>query len=109
MSNYRQVSEALDRGVEPEMICQTCPWDRLCINPPTMTRSEVRAKMPPEDGPTLDNKAFTKTLIELMVFAGKDTQAEVCPVLAVRLRTSDGKGIADTIRTLMVAPAPAAR
>jgi hypothetical protein len=27
------------------MLCATCPWDRNCISPPTMTSEEVKAKV----------------------------------------------------------------
>lgn len=104
MSNYTQVSEALDRGVQPEMICSTCPWDRLCIEPPSMTRAEVAEKtaVPKvEDGQSMTDKVLTNSIINLLAFAGKDQSATVCPVLAVRLRTNDGKHVADTIRSIM--------
>ena len=32
-------------AVQPSMLCATCPWDRSCISPPTMTRAEIDAKM----------------------------------------------------------------
>lgn len=102
MSNYQSVSDALDRGVEPEYICQTCPWDRLCINPPAMTRGEVEAKMPRKNGEPIADKDVTKSLLDVILFAGKDTQAQVCPVLAVRLRSAEGKEVADTIRSIML-------
>jgi hypothetical protein len=40
-------------------------------------------------------------MIKAMTFAGRDTAAPVCPVLVDRLRSSDGKRIADALRELM--------
>jgi len=45
MSDYTKVSEALAEGVPPAAICSTCPWDRFCIEPPTMTKDDVSKKM----------------------------------------------------------------
>lgn len=100
MADYRQVSDALDRGVEPELICQTCPWDRLCINPPTMTRGEVEAQtaIPPQ-GAT--NKEINEALLKVVIYSGKDSTSSICPVLAVKLRSGDGKAVADAVRSIM--------
>ena len=103
MSTYQSVTDALAAGADPHMLCETCPWDRNCINPPTMTASEVRrkveAKPENEDGKT-DN--IISSLVNIMAFSGKDTSANICPVFAVRLRSSDGRALNDLVRATML-------
>ena len=43
----------------------------------------------------------TGSLLTALMFAGKDTSAQVCPVFALRLRSSGGRKIADTFKGLM--------
>jgi hypothetical protein len=43
--DYQRVNEALQSGADPAMLCELCPWDRLCVTPPTMTKQEIDAKM----------------------------------------------------------------
>ena len=96
--SYQQVSE--------------CPWDRRCINPPTMTRSEVRAKTEPPTPPTSDlgksesEKQLFTGLLNVMMFANKDRTVSVCPVLALRLSLPEGEEVAVTVRGLMKAMSP---
>lgn len=45
MTDYETVSKALASGVEPAMLCATCPWDRYCVTPPTMGRADVEARV----------------------------------------------------------------
>ena len=103
MSTYQSVTDALALGADPHMLCEMCPWDRNCINPPTMTASEVRqkvdAKPQHEDGKP-DN--IIGSLITIMAFSGKDTSASICPVFAVRLRSSEGRALNDLVRTEML-------
>jgi len=107
MSDYQRVKEALDRGVDPELLCSTCPWDRLCINPPTFSRSEVEEKTrPPDEDVDIRSKDFMKSLMNVVIFAGKDTDAKICPVLAVTLSTSDGRIVNESIRVFMTNKVP---
>jgi len=41
------------------------------------------------------------TLMTAVLYAGKDTSAQVCPVFALRLRSSGGRKIADTFKGMM--------
>jgi hypothetical protein len=41
------------------------------------------------------------TAMTSLLYANKDIQAFVCPVLAVRMQGSEGREIADTVRSLM--------
>jgi hypothetical protein len=98
------IREALKTGADPHMICATCPWDRTCIRPPAMTTGDVEEALNPD---TIRGEAgegegsLLVAMIKAMTFAGRDTAAPVCPVLVDRLRSSDGKRIADALRELM--------
>ena len=113
MSDYSKVSDALAEGADPEMLCMTCPWDRFCITPPKMTRSEIeqakdKAK---QDDEAAAAKAKSEgrgagglpvgVLISTLMFAGKDTAADMCPVLALRMRSEEGAELVATIRRQM--------
>lgn len=112
MSDYQAVQKALASGAEPSMLCATCPWDRNCVTPPEMTSADVEARM--ADAKEKDKQAaeqarlsgkdpgmpFT-SLMTVLTFAGKDTSAQVCPVFALRLKSSGGRRIADIVRGAM--------
>jgi hypothetical protein len=94
------------------MLCATCPWDRNCFTPPTMTAADVEAQVKEalemdrsqaETARLLGREAQMPvgTLMTALIYAGKDTSAQVCPVLALRLRSSGGRKIADTFKGLM--------
>jgi hypothetical protein len=113
MANYTQVQEALTAGTSPADLCRTCPWDRLCITPPEMSRAEIERKMkesedllkaPKPDG-TKDNGVgqIVGSLMTSMLYNGKDTQAQVCPVLVVRMKSSEGRSVVDGVRAQMKA------
>lgn len=112
MTNHKTVSDALESGADPEMLCMTCPWDRFCITPPKMTRQQIEAEK--VRSKTEDEAAMAKartegrdggfpmgTLLTSLLYAGKDTAADLCPVLAVRLRTDEGQQIVQMIRCHM--------
>ena len=114
MADYKQVTDALASGVEPALICSTCPWDRFCITPPSMTREDVDRQL--EESKRSDEDAIAKskaegkdaglggimgTLLTSMMVSGKDTQAQVCPVLVARMRGSEGRKIVDGVRSQM--------
>lgn len=94
------------------MLCATCPWDRNCITPPTMTSAEVETRI--AEMAAKDEERFaaarvagtdpgmpTATLVAAMVLGGKDTAAQVCPVFALRLKSSSGRKMADEFRNIM--------
>jgi len=111
MADYEPVKKALSEGLDPAMLCQTCPWDRPCITPPVMTSAEIDAHMTKaaeEDKARAEKAgretglgAVAGTLMAAVAFGGKDTAAQVCPVFALRLRSSAGRGIADSLRESM--------
>lgn len=109
--NYRQVTEALQAGADPHMLCETCPWDRNCINPPAMTAGQVKVELdkakaeavkPEPGGDRPRDGGLMMGLLSSLMISGKDTQAEVCPVLAVSLRTPDGRRINDALRAFQL-------
>lgn len=112
MTDYRPVSDALASGADPSMLCATCPWDRTCISPPTMTRAEIDAQMAKSQAE--DEAARMKavkegkpapmpvgSLLTAVTYGGRDTSAQVCPVFALRLRSSGGRQIADRLKDSM--------
>lgn len=112
MSDYRAVQEALAKGTDPAMLCATCPWDRYCVTAPAMTArqveqhiAEARAK---DDADAAEKRARGEdaglpvgSLLTVLAIGGRDLTAQVCPVLSVRLRSSDGRKIADAIKSQM--------
>jgi hypothetical protein len=108
MTDFKAVQDALAAGAEPAMMCQTCPWDRHCLTPPTMTRAEIDAKLDvsmPREEPLPGKNPMDGViggLLTALMIAGKDTQATICPVFALRLRSANGREVADNIRKLML-------
>ena len=112
MTDYQPVQKALSEGTDPAMLCATCPWDRNCFAPPTMTSAQIDAHVA-EAARQDEERALaavagggsaplpTGTLLSVAIYAGRDTAAQVCPVLGLRLRSSGGRKIADTFKGLM--------
>lgn len=98
MTDYSTVQKALTSGSDPAMLCMTCPWDRNCLTPPSMTAGEID-KLVQEA--SQNDPHGSKALLTVLTFAGKDTAAQVCPVLAVRLRSAGGRKIAESVKGLM--------
>ena len=112
MNDYRAVSDALAKGASPAALCATCPWDRYCINPPSMTRDDVDKRMKEAQakdevkaaaGNDKSGGVPINTILNIVTFASKDMEAMVCPVFALRLRSSDGRAIVDTMKASMKA------
>ena len=112
MADYSKVSEALKNGADPAMLCATCPWDRFCVTPPSMTSAEIQKAM--EEASANDTTSAEKarsegreapmpmgSLLTAITLGGRDTQAHVCPVLALRLRSSDGERIVRQVKSQM--------
>lgn len=111
MNDYTRVEEALKKGVDPVHLCMTCPWDRFCITPPTMTSDEVDSRI--KEAETKDNErnlAAGKSprdsmpigmMLSTLMLAGKDRQAEICPVLSLALRTKIGEQLSRTLKAFM--------
>lgn len=112
MTDYQVVAKALAEGTEPGMLCSTCPWDRYCLTPPTMSKADVdkaiREAGAADDKAALDAVAAGKpapmptgSLLTALLIVGRDQQAYVCPVLSLRLRSSAGRGVADGLKGQM--------
>lgn len=112
MTDYSPVQKALAAGVQPAMLCTTCPWDRTCISPPAMTPADIEAKMSESARQDEERQAAAQaagkapempmgSLLTALVYAGKDTSAQVCPVFVLRLRSSGGRQIADAMKATM--------
>lgn len=109
MSDYKPVKDALAAGTPPELVCAACPWDRLCITPPSMTSGDIAEQMAKakaqdakraNDDSAGDNMPIG-TLMTVMMLAGRDTAAQLCPVFALKLRGPEGREVADTLRLSM--------
>jgi len=111
MNDYRKVQEQLSAGTDPALLCGTCPWDRYCISPPAMTTGEVEQhlseakvrdqKLMAEQEARGEKPVPTSTLLGILSYAGRDIAGEMCPVLTLRLRSSDGRKIADGVKAQM--------
>ncbi len=90
--------------VEQQVECQTCQWNKACIDPPSMTKEEVEAKMA-ESKPSQDadkesgEKSIMGSLMSAMFFGSKDRECHVCPVFAERLRS--GPELSNQIKEIM--------
>jgi hypothetical protein len=112
LSGYEQVAAELAKGTDPALLCATCPWDRNCLNPPSMStedvnkvideaasRDEARMLAARASGQPVPVPATTITMAA--VCAGRDTALQACPVLAARLRSADGRKAAEAVKKLM--------
>ena len=106
-NDYQHVTDALKRGVSAEYLCMTCPWDRHCVSPPEMTAQDIEDRM--HEAEEVDSRRMQRnpgalpmvSLVGMMIFAGRDTAAEACPVFTLRLRSSDGRRMADDVKKQM--------
>lgn len=112
MNDYQRVEEALKGGAEPEMLCATCPWDRFCITPPEMTLAEVEQQM--EEAKRKDELAMQEArargdeppmpigaLLTAVTVGSRHRQSVLCPVFAIRLRSSEGQAIVQGLKSAM--------
>jgi hypothetical protein len=104
--SYLEVDNELARGIPPEVLCATCPWDRLCVRPPSMTKAEIERAVKDaearDEARDPERKAMPAgMLLTAMTLGGRDRMGELCPVFALRLRTPEGRRIADSIRGVM--------
>ncbi len=110
MNQYRPVVDAMAAGTPHDLICATCPWDRLCIQPPEMTSDQVstnikKVKAEAEAlGASPHDRAMT-TITAAAIFGGRDQMGMMCPVFVARLRADDGRKLADQVRATMRAAA----
>lgn len=103
MSDYSIVTTALKDGTDPDELCRTCPWTRACIEPPTMTAMDIERlqnEAKERDAADSDSRGAA-SLIGALLFAGKDTTAQVCPVFAIRLRSEEGRQVVADLRERM--------
>lgn len=112
MSDFDSVTKALAAGTDPAMLCTTCPWDRNCVTPPTMTKADINEQISQAAERDRVQAAQARaegnppgmpvgSLMTVLMFGGKDTSASVCPVFALRLKSSGGRRIADSLKDLM--------
>lgn len=108
--DYSRVADALAAGADPDMLCMTCPWDRMCVKPPAMSSDEVKQRIEEAQAEDLARQQAAPErgmpvgmLMAAMVFSGRDQRGEMCPVFALRLRGSGGRGISDSLKSLMQA------
>lgn len=104
--SYQDVQAELGRGTSPAVLCATCPWDRMCIQPPKIDHREGTRQIEEAttkdlaDDPTRSKLPMGALLTALTVSLQTDA-ARVCPVFAAKLRSPEGRVIADSIRVQM--------
>jgi hypothetical protein len=112
MNDYPQVQQALATGADPAMLCATCPWDRNCVTPPTMTSGEIEAQLKQAAQEDQQRAAAAAAagqqtgiphgvLLTMLSVGGRDTMGLLCPVFALRLRSAAGRGMADQVKAIM--------
>lgn len=102
MGTYDDVKKAMQAGTPPELICAACPWDRLCVQPPTMTAADIDRlinEAEAKDKARNPNALPAGMLMTALTFAGKDSTGHMCPVFSMRLKAD--RSVADTIRAAM--------
>jgi len=75
--------------IEQQIECKTCQWNKLCIEPPTMTKEEVEEKTKPPEL-TKDDKGEGKlmgSMMSALFFAGRDKECTACSVFIDKLRS----------------------
>lgn len=111
--SFEAVKKALEQGADPAMLCMTCPWDRFCITPPSMTSQDVQAKIAEasaaddakaREAAAMGNPAGMPigSIMTALTLSGRDSMATVCPVFAARLRDSMGRYIVEGLKASMV-------
>jgi hypothetical protein len=110
--DYERVEEALSKGVEPAMLCATCPWDRHCLTRPESTKADYEAKLAEA---TAKDKADAQLaqaegkpvgmpvgmLLTAVALGGRHQSMRACPVLLVRIQSSQGNVIAARTKHMM--------
>lgn len=111
--SHEQAKASLEAGEPAELICATCPWDRLCVEPPTISAQEISRKL--DEAIAKDTNRDpghtgmpVTSLLTAITWAGKDTAGKLCPVFALRLSGPDGRAVADGLRSTMRAWSDAA-
>jgi hypothetical protein len=98
------VADALAAGADPKMLCQTCPWTRACVTLPEMTKADVDQHISEVTDHHVEKdpaSALIRTIMGVAIFGGRQNDAKVCPVFALRLKSSEGRSIAESVRTQM--------
>ena len=106
MSDYSAVERELAAGTPAELLCATCPWDRLCITPPTLTKQDIDNQIKQAEAKDREHDPDGKKMPVGMMLAalslgGKDKTGTLCPVFTLRLRGPDGRQVADGVRAMM--------
>ncbi len=105
MSAYEPVKQAMAAGTPLDLICAACPWDRLCVKAPQMDAAEIDRRITEAEArgnaANGTDGAMTGALVTALIFAGKDTMGQMCPVLITRLRGREGRRISDCLREVM--------
>ena len=95
----------MNTKVEQQVECSTCPWDKFCIQPPSMTEEQVEAEIKkdrggndPED-PKAREGAMIGGIMSALMFAGKDRECRACTTFITKLR--EGPELSNRIRAIM--------
>jgi hypothetical protein len=77
------------------MLCATCPWDRNCFSPPSMTSAEIDRHV--AEAARKDEQQAQ----EARMMGRPEVMPAGTLMFALRLRSSGGRKIADTFKGLM--------
>ena len=94
----------IQNSITQQAECLACPWNKQCVQPPTMTEEQVKAEIGLDKNPDNESredaeKSLFKGMLGAMIFAGKDKEAPVCPIFANALRA--GPELTQKIKGIM--------
>jgi hypothetical protein len=112
MADYAAVQKALTEGADPATMCGLCTWDRICVSPPSLTTAEVQEQVTAarreDQAAAAEARAAGRpapfpfsAIVATAVLTGRDMASSVCPVFALRLRSSGGRVLTDRIKNIM--------
>lgn len=85
--------------IKNQVECATCPWNRNCIEPPTMTADDVKGVIEKQEEGNSSEKRMVGGILATMVFGGKDTECRACPIFIERLR--QGPELSGRVKEIM--------
>lgn len=80
-------------SIEQQVNCSTCPWNKLCIQPPSMTRAEIDNKVNSSLGKMNSDKEDKEggaigAMMTAVMLGGRDRECFACEVFVDKLRES---------------------
>lgn len=121
INDYSKTKQAIATGADPVWLCGVCPWTQSCLDVPRVDDGDVlefanravdQFRKAHDEGQSIAVQMaemaggvehVTEHLREMAQMAGRNATNEttICPVLAARLKTDEGRRIIDDIKKVM--------